>query len=108
MANKIFRIERIPLRVDLQTESADGLVLCPSDPNDCNFMIDDEGNLWVIDFGRTCFLPPSFMSFSLTTSFNAFVRIIARRLNYPPSPNLKAMSVASGRLVTCGNNAYGK
>ena len=32
--------------VDLQIETAEGLVFCPSDPNDSDFMIDNEGKLW--------------------------------------------------------------
>ena len=96
------------LRVNFQIEAADGLVLCPSDPNDSNFIIDDEGNLWVIDFGRTCFLPPSFVSYSLTSSSDVFVQKVARRLNYPRSANLQAMYAASGQLVVFGDNALGK
>ena len=95
-------------RFDLQTETADGLVLCPTDLNASNFMIDTEGKLWAIDFGRTCFLPASFMSYSLTSSSDAFVQSVARRINYPRSANLRAMSAASGRLVVFNDNALGE
>jgi len=94
--------------VDLQTETVDGLVLCLSDPSDSNFMIDGKGKLWAIDFGRSCFLPPSFMSYSLTMSSDVFVQSVARRVKYPPSANLSAMSVASGRLVIHNNNVLRK
>ena len=94
--------------VDLQTETIDGLVLCLSDPNDSNFMIDDKGQLWAIDFSRSCFLPPSFVSYSLTTSSDGFVQSVGRLVKYPPSINLPAMSVASGRLVIYNNNALRK
>lgn len=70
-------------------------------------MIDDEGKLWAIDFGRTCFLPSSFMSYSLMMSSNVFVQSVARRVSYPVSPNLPAMSTASGRLVIFNDNALG-
>jgi hypothetical protein len=96
------------LRVNFQIETADGLVLCPSDPNDSNFMIDDEGKLWAIDFGRTCFLPSSFVSYSLTRSSNAFVQSVARRVQYVRSANLPGMSAASGRMVISGDNTLGK
>jgi hypothetical protein len=102
--NKVLR----PLgddRVDFQT---DDMVLCPSDPNDCNFMIDREGKLWAIDFGRTCFLPSSFVSYSLTMSSDVFVGRVARFLKYPRSANLVAMSAASGRLVIFNDNALGE
>ena len=108
MANKVLRRSGTGLRVDFQTETADGLVLCLSDPNDSNFMIDDEGKLWAIDFGRTCFLPPSFMSYSLRWSSDVFVRHVARHVNFPRSTNLEAMTEAAGRLVIFNDNALGK
>lgn len=105
MANKVLRSLGNDLRVDFTAES---LVLCLSDPNESNFIIDPRGKLWAIDFGRTCFLPSSFMSFSLTKSSNVFVQSVARQVNYPVSVNLRAMSIASGRLVISNNNALGK
>lgn len=104
----MLRLSGNGLRVNFQIEIADGLVLCPSDPDDSNFMIDDEGNLWAIDFGRTCFLPSSFVSYSLTSSSDVFVQSVARRVNYPRSANLQAMCVASGQLVVFNDNALGK
>ena len=71
-------------------------------------MIDEEGKLWAIDYGRMCFLPPSFVSYSLMMSSNGFVQSVANQVNYPPSANLRAMSIASGRLVISNNNALGK
>jgi hypothetical protein len=71
-------------------------------------MIDDEGNLWAIDFGRTCFPPPSFVSYSLTSSSDVFVQSVARRVNYPLSANLRAMYAASGQLVIFNDNTPGK
>ena len=96
------------LCVDFQIDTVNGLVLCPSDPNDSNFMIDSENKLWAIDFGRTCFLPSSFVSYSLTMSSDIFVQSVAHLLSYPQSANLVAMSVASGQLVVFNNNALGK
>ena len=107
MANKILRLSERDLRVDFQTEITSGLVLCPSDPNDSNFMIDGDGNLWAIDFGRTSFLPPSFVSYSLRMSSDIFVRSIARYIIHPPSTNLRAMCAASGRLVIFNTNDLG-
>jgi hypothetical protein len=106
VANKVLRLPGNGLRVNFQMETADGLVLCPSDPND--FMIDDEGNLWVIDFGRTCFLPSSFVSYSLTMTSDAFVYSVARHVNYPRSANLAAMRAAAGWMVIFNDNALGK
>lgn len=108
-SNKVLRLsEDNSLHVDFQTETANGLVLCPSDPNDSNFIIDNDGYLWAIDFGRTSFLPPSFVSYSLTNSADRFVQSIARRVTHPPSTNLPAMRAASGRLVIFNTNTLGK
>ncbi len=107
MATKVLRpLGNNGLRVNLQTETAGGLVLCPSDLHESNFMIDDEGKLCAIDFGRSCFLPSSFMA-SLTRSSSVFAQSVARRVNYPRSANLPAMSAASGRLVVSNDNALG-
>jgi len=105
--NEVLRPFGNTLRVNFQLETVDDLVLCPSDPNDSNFMIDDKGKLWAIDFGRTCFLPPSFVPYSLTTSSDVFVQCVARRVNYPLSANLLAMEIASGQMVVFNNNALG-
>lgn len=105
--NEVLRIQGQGLRVDFQTETANGLILCPSDLHASNFIIDDEEKLWAIDFGRTCFLPPSFMSFSLKRSWDVFVHCVAQRLQYPRSANLYAVSLASGLMLVCGNNALG-
>ncbi|KAH9887401.1 hypothetical protein C8Q73DRAFT_657107, partial [Cubamyces lactineus] len=96
------------LRVDFQSETANGLVLCPSDPNDSNFIIDEDGNLWAIDFGRTAFLPPSFVSYSLTSSSDRFVQSVAALIVCPPSANLPAMRAASGSLVIFNDNTLGQ
>ncbi|KAI0324548.1 hypothetical protein GY45DRAFT_1262642 [Cubamyces sp. BRFM 1775] len=106
--NEVLRLPKTTLRVDFQTETVNGLVLCPSDPNDTNFIIDEGGNLWVIDFGRTSFLPPSFVSYSLTSSSDRFVQRIAARIVCPPSANLPAMRAASGRLVIFNDNTLGQ
>lgn len=95
-------------RVDFQPDAVDGLVLCLSDPNDSNFIMDRKNRLWAIDFGRTCFLPSSFVSYSLKMSSDVFVKSVARRLKHPPSANFRAMSAASGQLVVYNDNALGK
>lgn len=108
VANKVFRLLGLGLKVNFRTETANGLVLCPSDLHDTNFMVDIMGNLWAIDFGRTCFLPPSFVSYSLIQSLEVFGRRVARVVNYPRSANFQAMAVAAGQLVIFNNNSLGK
>lgn len=73
-ANKVLHLSGYNLCVHFQNEIANGLVLCPSDPNDTNFMTNNDENLWAIDFGLTNFLPPSFVNYSLSSSSNSFVK----------------------------------
>lgn len=99
------------IRVDSQTETVDGLVICLSDPSDFNFTINDGGklSLWAIDFGCTCFLPPpSFVFYSLTSSSDVFAQHVAHRVNYRCSANFQAMRFASGGLAIFNDNALGK
>lgn len=49
---------------------------------------------WAIDFGRTCFLPFSFVSFSLMTLSDIFVRVLVPRVDYSRTHNLWAMIAA--------------
>jgi hypothetical protein len=104
VANKL--VARQNLKVDLSSETAEGLVLCPSDIDAANFMIDSNGTLFAIDFGRTGYMPPSFVSYALQNT-KPFTRMVARLVEYPISANLTAMSVASGMLVISGNNSLG-
>ncbi|KAK7685645.1 hypothetical protein QCA50_010989 [Cerrena zonata] len=60
--NDILRKEGFPSRVSFKDKIVDGLPLCPSD---LHSMIDSTGTIWAIDFGRTYFLPSSFMDYSL-------------------------------------------
>jgi len=52
-------------------------------------MVDTMGNLWAIGFGRTNFLPPSFVYYSLALSLNVFGRRVARLVNYPDLPTFQ-------------------
>ena len=108
MANKVVRPLNPRLSVNFRAETANGLVLCLSDINDSNFMVDIMGNLWAIDFGRTSFLPPSFVYYSLALSPSPFGRRVARRINYPQSANFPGMVIAAGQLVVYNDNSLGK
>ncbi|KAL4066629.1 hypothetical protein J3A83DRAFT_4374690 [Scleroderma citrinum] len=91
--------------VDFRTETAEGLVLCFSDLDETNFMVDATGKLWSIDFGRTCFLPLSFVYYSLKRAPSHFGRCVAYLVEYPESANFSAMEIAAGQLVITGNNS---
>lgn len=94
-------------KVDFLSEIKNGLVLCPSDIDPSNFIIDTTGKVFAIDFGRTGYMPTSFVSYSLTESSKPFTRMVARLVKYPKSSNLHAMRVAAGLLVISGNNSLG-
>lgn len=61
-----------------------------------------------LDFRATCFLPRSFLAFSMARPVNSFALNVARRVKYPPSDNVKAMAAASGYLVPYGKNTIGQ
>lgn len=105
MANKLVAAQG--LRVDYSGEIAQGLVLCPSDIDPSNFIVNPEGKVFAIDFGRTGYMPPSYVSYSLEQP-KPFTRKVARLVEYPKSANLLAMQVAAGALVLSGNNSLGK
>ncbi|KAJ7260941.1 hypothetical protein B0H12DRAFT_364775 [Mycena haematopus] len=93
------------LRVDYSEEIAQGLVLCPSDIDPTNFII-VEDKVFVIDFGRTGYMPPSFVSYSLE-HWTHFTGMVARLVGYPETPHLRTMQIAAGLLVISGNNSWG-
>ena len=95
------------LSVDLSSEIAEGLVLCPNDIYPLNFIIGSDGTVFAIDFGRTGYMPPSYVPYSLE-SWKPFTQMVALRVNYPKSADLHAMQVAAGPLVITGNNSLGK
>lgn len=95
------------LKVNFLSETKNGLVLCPSDIDPSNFIIDTTGKVFAIDFGRTGYMPTSFVSYSLTMSSKPFTRMVARLIKYPKSSNLRAMGVAAGLLVISGKNSLG-
>ena len=95
-------------RVNFQSEVEDyGLRLCPCDMNRNNFIKDCQGKIVAIDFGATCFLPPSFFDFALREGDN-FTQLIARLVRHPKSTQLNAMLTVSYSLVPYGTNDIGE
>lgn len=87
---------------------ATGLPLCHGDIHESNFIIDPHGQVYAIDFGHICFLPPTFVAFSLT-SWVPFTRQVAHYVEYPkPEKNLRAMKIAYTPLMYYNNNLHGK
>ncbi|KAI6139569.1 hypothetical protein BKA82DRAFT_4223110 [Pisolithus tinctorius] len=105
--NRILAHEGRSERVSFGPEvEAHGLRLCPCDMNQTNFMKDLKGMIVALDFGASCFLPPSFFAFALHEG-DYFTQLVARRLKHPASTQLKPMLIASYILVVFGTNKIG-
>ena len=94
----------VPRRVNFNDEVLDGLRLCPSDINRTNFKKGLQGEIVALDFGTTCFLPPSFFAFAMAEGEDSFTRLVARYVKYPASANLRATLDASYFLVPFDTN----
>ncbi|KAF5368778.1 hypothetical protein D9615_010412 [Tricholomella constricta] len=106
--NGILRATERRGRVRLQPEVANyGLRLCPADIHMTNFIKDDEGRIVALDFGATCFLPPSFFAFVMYRRDTLLAQLIANKVKYPKSKDVDAMSMASYALVPYGTNEVG-
>lgn len=106
VANKVVGTHK--LRVDFSSEiaSAGGLVLCPDDIDPSNFIIDSDGTVFAIDFGRTGYMPPSYVSYSLKmANLKPFTRLVASLVDYPESAYLLGMYKAAAQFVTLGNSS---
>ncbi|KAL1760682.1 hypothetical protein FB107DRAFT_269730 [Schizophyllum commune] len=106
-AAKIQAYEGRSERADFQSEAeAHGLLLCPSDLDHTNFMMDRQGKIVAIDFGATCFLPRSFFDLALFLChrFPALVRLLDR----PRPEHLNAMLEAHVTLLLHGTNKIGQ
>lgn len=94
--------------VDFKTEvKAQGMHLCPGDMDKSNFLRDINGNIVAIDFGSTCFLPPSFFSFALLVG-GPYTQLLAGLINYPRSAQLSEMLTAAWALVPYDTNNVGE
>lgn len=98
--NGILRIFGDKNRVTFDTK----LLLCPSDITPGNFKKGDNGVVVALDFRASCFLPSAFFSYALQMPVNDFDRIVSKHIKHQPSSNVRAMAVASSRLVICGKN----
>ncbi|KDQ10809.1 hypothetical protein BOTBODRAFT_68391 [Botryobasidium botryosum FD-172 SS1] len=106
--NGILALKGDTRRVNFVDESSDGLYLCPCDINSGNFKKCEDGKIIALDFGATCFLPPSFLAFVLVKPGNNFARNVAQYLTCPPSDNVAAMKSASYYLVPYGTSEIGQ
>ncbi|KAJ7434630.1 hypothetical protein B0H11DRAFT_2296098 [Mycena galericulata] len=93
-------------------EIRDGLLLCPCDLHSANFMKVGNGNneIVALDFGATCFLPPSFFAASIAIPYGAFAHQVAQLVVKPPheAANVNLLHRAAGYLVVFGTNKLGR
>jgi len=106
--NNILRCTGREGAVNFESEiNKNGLRLCPSDMNPANFVKDNGGRLVALDFGASCFLPPSFFALALQGD-GSFTQLVANKFQYEKSEQVDAMASASYALVQFGNNDVGK
>ena len=71
-------------------------------------MKDAEDKIVVLDFGNTCFLPPTFFSFAMAKVEKRFPILVAHQVACPESPNMPGMRRAYYFLVMCQKNSIGE
>ena len=71
-------------------------------------MKDAEDKIVVLDFGATCFLPPTFFCFAMAMVDRLFPEQVADRVSCPVSSNMPGMHRAYYFLVMCGTNKIGE
>jgi len=93
-------------------DASDGLYLCPCDIYPGNFKKLPDGKMVALDFGATCFLPPSFFALAMAKergNFRSdFAEKVAKHVHYPLSGDVLAMLGASYYLVPYGRNDIGR
>jgi hypothetical protein len=72
-----------------------------------NFMRDRLGAIVALDFGASCFLPPSFFAFALHQGGD-FTQLLRNWVRHPESTQLNGMLAASFALVPYGTNNIGE
>ncbi|KAJ8502874.1 hypothetical protein ONZ45_g11353 [Pleurotus djamor] len=93
--NKILKFMQRKTRVDLVTESKDGLFLCPCDVDPGNFRKrSSDGQMFALDFFSSCFLPPSFFALAMFLSPNRFSKEVAMKVTHPSPKYMLAMANA--------------
>ena len=89
-------------------DAHDGLRLCPCDINPGNFKEGPDGKVVALDFGATCFLPPSFFAVAMAKAEDNFTWKVAKHINYPKSDDVEAMVSASYFMVPFGTSNMGQ
>ncbi|KAJ7293953.1 hypothetical protein C8J57DRAFT_1457897 [Mycena rebaudengoi] len=105
--NGILRVREDPRRVNLVADASDGLYLCPCGMHPGNFKKLPEGKVVALDFTASCFLPPSFFAVAMAKALDEFAIWVARRVEYPKSDDVAAMTAASYSLISYQRNDIG-
>jgi hypothetical protein len=96
--------KRVSFRSEVETY---GLRLCLSDMSRNDFMKDRWGRIVALDFGSSCFLPPSFFNFALR-QYDDFPQLLARLIKPPKSTQLDEMLTAHYSLIPYGTDKIGE
>ncbi|KDQ21108.1 hypothetical protein BOTBODRAFT_51104 [Botryobasidium botryosum FD-172 SS1] len=105
--NGILKFKGDTRRINLVADARDGLRLCPCDINPTNFKKDRDGKAVALDFGATCFLPPSFFAVAMEKAVDPFAWKVAKHIRYPRTSDVAAMVSASYHLVHFGRDDIG-
>ncbi|KAK3938724.1 hypothetical protein QBC46DRAFT_389656 [Diplogelasinospora grovesii] len=79
------------------------LHLVPGDLHDSNFMFTEAGDLYIIDFGQTCFLPLSLMTYAMREPTKWIASMLGEKLKDFPLPEKNQISLEQ---VSCVFGPY--
>jgi hypothetical protein len=97
-----------PISVDFNKKDGGVLRLCLDDIHPGNFRKDENGQLFVLDFGLTNFLPSYFQELSFVSSSRGFVCAVGKYFDRSESDDVVALVLAAVRLNVSQNNDHGK
>ncbi|CAA7267300.1 unnamed protein product [Cyclocybe aegerita] len=102
--NKLLRIFKAPSRYRKGVNfSGEKLIFCFSFIDLEKFLVGADGQVYTMDFREACFVPESFMSFTLhweSTGF-ALPELIAQHLPFPKAKDLETLGYASYLFHIC-------
>jgi hypothetical protein len=88
--------------------SHEPLEICHSDVKKDNFIIDQEGNVCVVDFQHVGVLPKPFASYGLYNTGNAFSVRVGQMIKHPQYKYASVMVYAAGLIQQSGGSCFGK
>jgi len=87
--------------------SHEPLEICHSDVKKDNFIIDQEGNVCVVDFQHVGVLPKPFASYGLYNTGNAFSVRVGQMIKHPQYKYASEMVYVAGLIQQSGGSCFG-